>query len=61
MHFLQDLRRRVGEEAFLAFLQDYYIQSKGQIITGEDFFRVLDKHTDADYSDIVREYFNGAK
>jgi len=61
MHFLQDLRQRVGEEPFLAFLQDYYIQSKGQIITGEDFFRVLDKHTDAGYSDIVREYFTGTK
>ena len=56
-HFLQDLRQRIGDDVFLAFLQDYYSQNMGGIATHEDFFRILDEHTDADYSDIVHEYF----
>jgi len=57
--FLQDLRQRVGDDVFLAFLQDYYSRNKGGIATREDFFRILDEHTGADYSDIVHEYFKG--
>jgi len=56
-HFLRDLRARIGDEAFYAFLKDYFIQNKGKIATREDFFRALDAHTDVDYSDIVRGYF----
>ncbi len=56
-HFVQELRERIGDEAFFAFLQDYLAQNKGGISTREDFFRVLDEHTDVDYSDIVRGYF----
>ncbi len=56
-HFMQDLRERIGDEAFFAFLQDYYNQGRGKIVTGDDFFRILDSHTDADYSDIVSKYF----
>ena len=56
-HFLQDLREKIGDEAFFAFLQDYLIQSQGKIITRDDFFRILDEHTDVDYSGVVREYF----
>lgn len=56
-HFLQDLRARIGDEAFFAFLQDYLAQEKGRIATADDFFRILGEHTNADYSDIVRGYF----
>jgi aminopeptidase N len=56
-HFLRDLRARIGDEAFYAFLKDYYTQEKGQIANREDFFRILDAHTDMNYSDIVRGYF----
>ncbi|MFN8401807.1 MAG: M1 family metallopeptidase [Anaerolineales bacterium] len=56
-HFLKDLRERIGDEAFFAFVQDYCIQEKNNIATSEDFFRILDEHTDVDYSDIVRAYF----
>jgi hypothetical protein len=56
-HFLRDLRARIGDEAFYAFLKDYFAQEKGQIATRDDFFRILDMHTDIDYSDIVRGYF----
>jgi hypothetical protein len=56
-HFLRDLRDRIGDEAFYAFLKDYFVQEKGKIATRDDFFRILDTHTDTDYSDIVRGYF----
>jgi len=56
-HFLRDLRDRIGDEAFYTFLKDYFDQNKGNIITRDDFFRILDEYTDVDYSDIVREYF----
>ena len=60
-HFLQSLRQRTGDEVFFAFLQDYYIQNRGKIVTREDFFRILDEHTDVNYSDIVRAYFRNTK
>ena len=56
-HFLQDLRERIGDEAFYAFLQDYLMQGQGKIVTGDDFFRILDAHADENYSDITRGYF----
>lgn len=55
--FLEDLRARIGDEAFFAFLQDYLAQGRGKIVTTNDFFRILKEHTGADYSDIVRQYF----
>ena len=56
-HFLRDLHARIGDEAFYAFLKDYFNQNKGGIATREDFFTILDAHTDEDYSDLVRGYF----
>ncbi len=56
-HFLKDLRERIGDKAFLAFLRDYFIQNSGKIATGDEFFTVLDSHTTIDYSDILRGYF----
>lgn len=56
-HFLQELRARIGDEAFFAFIQDYLAQGRGRIVTANDFFRILSEHTGTDYSDIVRQYF----
>jgi len=56
-HFLDELRTRIGDDAFFAFLQDYLAQSRGKIVTTNDFFRILATHTGTDYSDIVRQYF----
>ena len=56
-HFLRDLRARIGDEAFYAFLKDYFSQNKGGIASKDDFFTSLDAHTDVDYSDITRGYF----
>ncbi len=56
-HFLQDLRVRMGDEAFFAFLQDYLAQMRGKIAASEDFFRILRTHTSADLSDLIAQYF----
>ena len=56
-HFLDELRERIGDEAFFAFLQDYRSQNAGQIATGDDFFRILREHTGVDFSDLTVKYF----
>jgi hypothetical protein len=55
--FLEELRKLVGDEAFLAFLKDYVGQMAGKIARREDFFRILEEHTDADLTGLVEEYF----
>lgn len=57
--FLEDLRARIGDEAFFAFLQDYAARHARGRATGDDFFAVLREHTDRDFSDIVGVYFQG--
>ncbi len=57
MNFLTDLRARVGEEAFSAFLQDYLTRERGKIATAEDFFAILRGHSDADLSALLARYF----
>ncbi len=56
-HFLDDLRTRMGDEAFFAFLQDYLAQENGRIASAADFFRILGQHTTSDISDLIRQYF----
>ena len=56
-HFMIDLRGRIGDEAFFAFLQDYYNQGRERIVSGDDFFRILRTHTSTDFSDLIRQYF----
>ncbi len=55
--FLEDLRTRVGDDIFFAFLKDYYTQFVGKRVTGADFFRVLREHTSTDISDLMTKYF----
>ena len=59
-HFLDDLRTRIGDDAFFAFLQDYLNQENGKIATSADFFRILRTHTQADFSDLIKEYFKNS-
>jgi hypothetical protein len=56
-HFLEDLRERIGDEAFFAFLQDYGTQMNGKIAIPSDFFAILRQHTSADISDLIATYF----
>jgi hypothetical protein len=58
-HFLQDLRARVGDEIFFAFIRDYLAQNKGKIVTSADFFRIFREHTATDISDLIAQYFQG--
>ena len=55
--FFEDLRKRISDETFLAFLRDYYTQYAGKRATSADFFRVLRETTAADISDLMAEYF----
>ena len=55
--FLEDLRKRIGEKAFNAFLLDYTATYAHRFATTEGFFAVLDRNTDVDYSDLVEAYF----
>jgi aminopeptidase N len=59
-HFLEDLRTRIGDEAFFAFLQDYSTQMNGKIATPQDFFTILRQHTTADISDLIATYFTNS-
>ncbi len=55
--FLEDLRERVGDEIFFAFLKDYYNQSVGRQVTSADFFRVFRENTAADITELIITYF----
>jgi len=55
--FLEDLRHRIGDDAFFAFLKDYAAQYAHRRATAADFFALLRQHTTVDVSDIIGEYF----
>lgn len=55
--FLEELRTRIGEKAFNAFLRDYAVTYAQRSATADDFFAMLDRHVELDYSDIVDAYF----
>ncbi len=58
--FLEDLRKKVGNETFFAFLKDFYAQYTGKRATGADFFRVFHEHTATDITDLLVKYFKNA-
>jgi len=55
--FMENLRTRLGDETFFAFMRDYADQMSHKIATSDDFFRILYAHSSADISDIVATYF----
>jgi aminopeptidase N len=55
--FLDDLRTRIGDEAFFAFLKDYAGRFSHGHASTADFFSVLREHTNKDFSDIMQTYF----
>ncbi len=59
-NFLSELRTRVGDDAFFAFLKDYAARFSHGHATTADFFAVMREHTKADFSDIVARYFQGS-
>ncbi len=59
-HFMEDLRVRMGDENFYAFLKDYAARySRGRATTA-DFFNTVRAHTTADLSDLMMNYFSGS-
>lgn len=59
-YFLEDLRVRMGERNFFAFLKDYAARYSYRRATGADFFATLRANTDADVSDLIQAYFKGS-
>lgn len=55
--FIRDLRERMGDEEFFAFLQDYYDSQGQKLCTAQDFFGILARHTGVDISSLQEEYF----
>ena len=58
-NFLEELRTRVGDEAFFGALEDYAQSYGRRRATARDFFAVLRRHTNRDFSDIVGSYLQG--
>ncbi len=56
--FLEELRKKIGDPAFFAFLKDYASQYTGRQATAADFFSVLAEHTPVDISDLMQKYFS---
>ena len=56
--FLDEIRQTIGDEAFLAFIQDYYQQGSGKIMHRQDFFSILNQHTNSDLQPIISDYFS---
>ncbi|HEC23265.1 MAG TPA: M1 family peptidase [Chloroflexi bacterium] len=55
--FIHDLRGMMGDEAFFAFLQDYYRTYAGQIVTARDFFEAARRHAAVDLTPLFEAYF----
>jgi len=59
-HFMEDLRVRMGDDDFFAFLKDYAARySRGRATTA-DFFNTVRANTQADISDVMMNYFSGS-
>jgi aminopeptidase N len=59
-HFIDDLRGRMGDDNFFAFLKDYASRYSRGRATSYDFFATVREHTSADISDLIAEYFSGS-
>jgi len=55
--FIQAIRDAVGDEAFFDFLKDYVSSNAYENATSQDFFNALARHSDADLTLILQEYF----
>jgi hypothetical protein len=55
--FTDDLRELMGDEAFFAFLRDYYARYRWQIVTANDYFDTARAHTDVDLTPLLEAYF----
>jgi peptidase M1-like protein len=58
--FHDDVRTRIGDADFFAFVQDLYQRKAGGRVTADEYFSILGEHTSANISDIIGEYFQTA-
>ncbi|MFL7869904.1 MAG: M1 family metallopeptidase, partial [Anaerolineales bacterium] len=58
-YFIEDLRVRMGDQDFYAFLKDYAARFSHDLVTGDDFFTVVRDNTNADIDDLIQSYFQG--
>jgi aminopeptidase N len=57
--FILDLQARMGQDLFLAFLRDYYVMHRGQIVTGQDFLAALREAAVPNLDELLSIYFAG--
>ncbi len=55
--FLNDVRKKLGRQGFDDMLRDYYISQEYKIASQDAFFDALARHSDMDFSTLVRGYF----
>jgi hypothetical protein len=55
--FIHQIRERMGDDAFFAFLKEYATRYQDRIATGNDFFELLKQYTGADISELKKGYF----
>lgn len=55
--FVGQLRAKLGDARFFAFLQDYAATHRGRIATADDFFAVLSRHATPEEIDPLRRAF----
>ena len=55
--FLNSLRKEIGNDAFFAFLKTYANQYAFQIVTADDFFKLLEQFTNKDVKLLKKGYF----
>jgi aminopeptidase N len=56
--FLSRLREEMGEAQFFAFLRAYRERYQGEIVSGEEFFALLDEYQDPQSLDWLGEFFS---
>lgn len=62
VQFLQDVREKIGDNAFFEFLRAYATPDEEDTLrTAAAFFSLLSTHSDADLTDLLRVYFRSAQ
>jgi hypothetical protein len=57
--FMHGLRTEIGDDAFFAFLQDFYRNGAYRTVNAADFFNALRRHTDSTLERLLTDYFIG--
>jgi len=58
--FLEDLRTRIGDEAFFRGLKKYAATYGRGRATAAGFFAIMRQESSTDFSDLIQEYFKGS-